>query len=135
MKYISLVLFLFCLGFTWHLAHIEDPISVKVHRDLQQAVTQVIQAAVTQQLPGATEFKFSRLFTQTMNVDAVKTYFAYSFKESGAEATQREIEGEAVLVRDTSDKTKWVLEEIKVDQSAIEFEEGTVIKAGEDTAL
>jgi hypothetical protein len=135
MKYISLVLILFCLGFTWHLAHIEDPISVKVHRDLQQAVTQVIEAAVIQQLPSATDFKFSRLFTQTIDADTVKTYFAYGFKEAGDEVTQREIEGQAVLVRDPSEKTKWILNEIKVDQAAIEFEEGTVIKAGEETAL
>jgi len=137
MKYVSLILIVFSLGFTWHLAHLEDPISIKVHRELQVAVTEVIQAAVTQQLPNAKEFHFSRLFTQTINPDTVQTFFGYTFKEAGEgeEQTERNIEGTATLIRDRDDRTKWVLEDIKVDQAAIEFHEGTVIKAGEETAL
>ncbi|MEQ1875970.1 MAG: hypothetical protein ABL958_04945, partial [Bdellovibrionia bacterium] len=121
MKYLSLVLLLFCLGFTWHLAHVQDPISLKVHRELQQAVSEVIKAAVTQQLPSATDFAFTRLYTQTIDENSVKTYFVYSFNEAGADATEREVQGQALLTRDPAEKGKWILDDIRVDQAAIEF--------------
>ncbi|HEX4925061.1 MAG TPA: hypothetical protein VFV50_13290 [Bdellovibrionales bacterium] len=133
MKYVSLLLIVFSLAFTWRLAHHSDPIPVKLHHELQTAVTDVIKSAVTQQLPDATNFHFSKMYTQTINENAVQTFFGYTFNEKGeSEETERNITGTALLTRDPADQTKWVLEDIRVDQSAIEFQEGTIIKPGEE---
>lgn len=136
MKYASLLLIVFCLAFTWRLAHDGDPIPVKLHHELQTAVADVIKAAVTQQLPDATNLYFSKMYTQTINENSVQTFFGYTFNEKGeTEETERNITGTALLVRDPADMNKWVLEDIRVDQSAIEFQEGLVIQPGEGQPL
>jgi hypothetical protein len=134
MKYLSLAFIVLCLAFSWRLANSDDPISIHVHNDIQIDLTKIIQSVIQQHLPKSTDFHFSKMYTETLNPSTVQAVFAYAFKDGESEElSERTIEGTALLTRDPSNPNQWTLEDVKVDQSAIEFEKGVIIQAGEET--
>jgi hypothetical protein len=133
MKYISLAIFIALLAFTWKLSTHEDVIGVQTHHSIQMDLAKIIQAAVVQQLPGTSNFRFTKLFTEAIDDSNVKALFAYAFIDnSQSEKVERSIDGDALVSRDPSNPSQWILSQIHVGQSTIEFEEGSVVTAGTD---
>jgi hypothetical protein len=130
MKYVSLLVLVLLLAASWKLSSSVDPVSVKTHYEIQTDLTKIIEAAVLAQMPQAKDFKFIKIYTETLNPSTVQASFGYTFTDptaEGNEQTLREVDGTALLTRDSADLKKWVLENIKVDQSAIEFQDGLTI--------
>lgn len=129
MKYLSLVLILLLVGFTWHVSHRERLIEYSIHSDIQNDVAAIIEAAVMQQLSSVKKVNFDRLYSETIDPSTVRVHFQYRFSniEQTNEEVESQIRGSAMVQRDPNNFMQWVLSKIDLEGSSVEFKEGTVI--------
>jgi hypothetical protein len=135
MKYISLLLFTFALGWTWHLVHSDSPISFETHSGIQEKLATLIVDTIKAKRSSASDIVIQKMWTEVISPEKVKAFFVYSFKdvsESGGTVTS-EIKGEGLLEHqgeDAEGNDRWVLSKVHTSNDAIQFEEATLITNG-----
>ncbi|MGE3974099.1 MAG: hypothetical protein AB7F59_06185 [Bdellovibrionales bacterium] len=128
MRYLSLLILTAIIFISWKVTQLEAKVHVRVHHDIQMDLSKIIAAAVKAQLPNSSEVKFDKLFSETLDADHVRVSFSYNYKDATQDDnTEMKITGDALVTRNTNDRTQWTLEKINVDQSAIEFKNGLVV--------
>ena len=131
MKYISLIIFILALAWTWHVVHTESDISLETHASMQEQVAQIIVSSIKAKRPSATDVVIEKIWTETVSPTKVRAKYIYSFKdttESGAAIS--EISGEGTLERqpdDGSGKDHWKFTKDSATNEAVQFEDATVV--------
>lgn len=138
-KFLSLVVFLVGFIWTWSLFNSEPKISYGVHAGLQSKLTIMIEETLKKARPNIYAFAMENLTTETLDENKISAKFRYSYMESGEEKerTHQTVHGEAILNRTAGENTadqKWIVQNVRTDQSQIEFQEGIVIGSGPETA-
>lgn len=132
MKYLSLLVFLFALQWTWSFSHQTALISESVHLGIQEDLKAIIGDYIVENLPTAKNLKFNKFWSEKINKDRVKASFSYSFDDSSEESgsARIDIEGFAILNRKVvaeADSDDWTLDELNILNNRINFEDALQI--------
>ena len=131
MKYISLILFVVALAWTWHLVHTESPLSFETHSGIQEKLAVLISDTIKAKRPSATEVVIQKIWTEMVTSDKIKAFFVYSFKDnSDSGPVTSEIKGEGLLEHQgatAEGSDRWVLTKVHTSSDAIQFDDATVI--------
>jgi hypothetical protein len=131
MKYISLILFIVALSWTWHLVHTDAPVSFETHSGIQEKLATLISDTIKTKRPTATDIVIQKIWTEVETADKVKAFFVYSFKDnSDSGPVTSEIKGEGLLEHQATDaegNDRWVLTKVHTSSDAIQFDDATVI--------
>jgi hypothetical protein len=139
MKYLSLIVFVIALAWTWHLVHSDNPVSFETHSSIQEKLATLITETIQAKRPTATDIVIQKVWTENMSAtgDRVKALFVYSFKDNSGEAgpITSEIRGEGFLERqpdDGSGNDRWVLTKVFTSSDSIQFDDATIVTASSD---
>lgn len=135
MKYLSLLLFIAALAWTWNLVHTESDISFETHSGIQEKLAALITDTIKARRPHATDILIEKVWTEVLSPQKVKAFFVYSFKDASEESgpVSSQIQGEGILERQSDDGSgndRWILTKVQTSSDAIQFEEAAVIKSG-----
>lgn len=134
MKYLSLLLFLGTMYWTWDLSRTESPINQQVHVGIQDELKRLISDYIQQNLPTSRNLRFDRFYTEAMEDNKVKANFTYSFEDDSEDVggTRVQIEGFAVLNRtlETKEKSDWSFDELVILNNAVDFKDAIKITPG-----
>lgn len=132
MKYLSLIVFLIALQWTWSFSHRPSNISESAHVGIQSDLKKIISDYITENLPTSRNLRFEKFWSEQLKKNKVKASFVYSFddedKESGSARVV--IEGYAILNRDSKvDETfdYWNLDELYILNNKIDFKDPMLI--------
>lgn len=140
MKFLSLILFIVALVWTWGIIHSVPKVSFETHVGIHDNLAVYIQEALAAKRPEAKDFQIHRLWTEETKADngELKAHFTYSFSEE-ADKTRSTIQGWAILeaIKEADGQpiepgTKWRVKEVQPTSDSVTFEEGTTVKAKED---
>lgn len=137
MKYLSLIVFLIALQWTWSFSHRPSNISESAHVGIQSDLKKIISDYITENLPTSRNLRFEKFWSEQLKKNKVKASFVYSFddedKESGSARVV--IEGYAILNRDSKvDETfdYWNLDELYILNNKIDFKDPMLIDLQKD---
>lgn len=131
MKYISVLIILFAMQWSWAFIHDERSISQNVHMEIQRDLRNIISEYVQKSLPTSRDLRFERFWTESTGLNQVKASFIYSFIDENVRtgAARVEIEGFALLNRVVNEEMKetWSFDELRILNNQIDFNEPTYI--------
>jgi hypothetical protein len=135
MKYLSPIVFVALLIWSWNLVHSLSGIAYETHFSIQERMAEVIQMVIKQKRPEATNLKITRLWTETLDDQKVKLIFEYNYSETATdgEVSERSISGEAILIKteETEQREVWTIEKVQPNHDELVFMEGLTIKSDE----
>jgi len=133
MKIVSVVLFAVALIASWRLVHVTPPVPEAMHVGIQNDLKNIIAEYVQKSLPNSKNLRFEKFWTEAVKKDKVKATFVYTFEDPSQDNgnTEIEITGTAMLDRgeETSDNVTWNLNQLNIQDSAVQFEEPIHITA------
>lgn len=137
MKYLSLIVFLIALQWTWSFSHRPSDISESAHVGIQIDLKKIISDYITENLPTSRNLKFEKFWSEQLKKNVVKASFAYSFDDDDQESGNARvlIEGYAILNRDSkADETfdYWNLDELYILNNKIDFKDPMLIDLQKD---
>lgn len=135
MRYLSLIVVVILMAWSWSLVHRPSDLPESAHIEIQQDLKRLITDYIEKNLPTSKNLKFERMWTESQKENQVRASFIYSFDEEDGEvgSTRVQIEGYAVLNRQLRPKDGlevWSFDELHVLNNHIEFEEGIHIEPG-----
>ena len=134
MKFISLILFVGALWWSWHLTYSEADVRFDVHASLQNEVQSIIKDYISKNRPSSADIRFHKVWTETLNPNKVKVVFQYTFADvlGTEEDTEQTFDGYAILNRmpaaNGSKEENWSLDEVSADNTSVIFKKGSEIK-------
>lgn len=130
MKFVSLIVFVAALSYTWCLAHTKMPLAETVHVGIQDDLKNIIKNYIENNMEGATDIRFVRMWTETVNPSKVKAHFIYSFADS--QNNRIEMDGHALLnkISENNEEVKFSFDELKIQNQSVVFDEPMNITAG-----
>lgn len=138
MKIVSIVVFTAALIVSWQFTHHLGPMSQSVHMGVQADLKKIIAEYVEKNLPDSKNLRFDRFWTESISETKIKATFAYTFDEPGGESgtTAVSISGFAILNKTSEDAQgiTYSLDELKILDSAVEFDEPIQITTGPEGA-
>lgn len=139
MKYLSLIIFVVLLAWTWNLIHREPVISFETHAGIQEKLAQLIQQTVLTKKPEATDIRIQKIWTEPQGEDKVQAHFIYSFQEpdTNGKTLTNQITADGILEKQKDDGSgleRWSLTKVQTTNDAVTFEEGLYVTPGEDPA-
>lgn len=140
MKLVSFFIFVAAFVWTWSLLTTKSTIGIDIHAGIQSKLAILIQEAIKAKRPNSTNFELNKIYTEKIDDNKIKAYFAYKFVDTleDLEKSEQTISGQAILNRSLSEDPnvqKWVIQSVKTDSNAIEFKEGLVISSDENDTV
>jgi Co/Zn/Cd efflux system component len=137
MKYLSLIVFLIALQWTWSFSHRPSNISESAHVGIQSDLKKIISDYITENLPTSRNLRFEKFWSEQLKKNMVKASFVYSFDDEDQESGNARvvIEGYAILNRDSKvDETfdYWNLDELYILNNKIDFKDPMLIDLQKD---
>ncbi|MBK8202071.1 MAG: hypothetical protein IPK68_07050 [Bdellovibrionales bacterium] len=137
MKYLSLIVFLIALQWTWSFSHRPSNISESAHVGIQSDLKKIISDYITENLPTSRNLRFEKFWSEQLKKNKVKASFVYSFDDEDQESGNARvvIEGYAILNRDSKvDETfdYWNLDELYILNNKIDFKDPMLIDLQKD---
>ena len=134
MKYLSLLVFLFAMYWTWGITQKTPAVNELAHIGIQDDLKKIITTYITENLPSARDIRFEKFWTETLKNEQVKALFLYSFEDTNEEneIARISIEGYAILNREASEDPRfdiWSFDELFILNNKVSFAEGVTIKA------
>jgi hypothetical protein len=130
-KYISLILFVVALSWTWHLVHSDSPVSFETHSGIQEKLANLIVDTIKSKRANASDIVIQKIWTEVVSSEKVKAFFVYSFKDNSESGpVTSEIKGEGLLEHqgeDAEGNDRWVLTKVQTSSDAIQFDDATII--------
>jgi hypothetical protein len=140
-KLVSLFVFLIAFVWTWTLFNSKDAISIDIHAGIQSKLALLIQDSIKAKRPNSSNFSLQKLYTEKLDDNKIKAYFAYRYSDTleEKENVEQAMSGEAILSRGLSEDPKvqkWVIQSVKTSVNNLAFQEGLVITSdGKSTTL
>lgn len=139
MKYLSLIIFIGLLAWTWNLTHgtSSNIVSFETHAGIQEKLAQLISETIKAKKPNSSDVTITRLWTEAVDANKIRAVFAYHYNEKSEQDSDSEtsIEGEALLVREeaaNSDGSSWSLKKITTTNNSLDFKSGITVLPFED---
>jgi len=127
MKYVSLLLLLYAMSYTWGLAHRKQAIPEQTHVGIQEDLKRVITDYIQENLPNSKNLIFKRFWTEPLSEEKVKASFVYSFEDANEQVGEArvEISGQAILSRqnETEETSIWSLDDLSVTSSQVDYKD------------
>lgn len=127
MKYLSTILILAVMYWTWGLVRHDRPISEHIHISIQEDLKRLISDYIQQNLPNSTNLRFERFWTEAVDDNKVKASFTYSFEDSNEQVGEArvQIEGYAILnrARETAESIEWSFDELVILNNEVDFQD------------
>ena len=128
------------LSWSWAVIQKKPLMHQEIHYSIQTELKTLIETSIKSQLPSAQNVQFTRFWTESLGNKKMKASFLYSFEDSAAEVTEQaqlSFEGYAILNRSTESSGDenvelWNLDELKIENNTIEYNNGVVITPGDD---
>lgn len=128
------------LSWSWAVIQKRPLMHQEIHYSIQTELKTLIETSIKSQLPSAQNVQFTRFWTESLGNKKMKASFLYSFEDSAAEAAEQaelSFEGYAILNRSTESSGDenvelWNLDELKIENNTIEYNNGVVITPGDD---
>jgi hypothetical protein len=136
MKYISLIVVLVLMSWTWSIATAERDFSLDQHRELEAQVENLVTEQISQKYPTATEIKFQQLYTEVIHPKReIHVHMKYSYDDAttGGDKTSQGFERVLILV--SNDGENWTTSGQDVQSQEIEFKEGLHISTKSDEPM
>ena len=131
MKYLSALLFILLLRWSWNAAYSDRPIQLETHTLIQAELAEIIEDVVSKNMPQAENLYFHKLWTENVSKDQIRATFKYSFEDPvDGDTVEQTVEGFAMLKRistEGADENSWSLEKVQVQGDVIEFKKGLLI--------
>lgn len=130
MKYISVLIFLLAMHWTWGLAYHERPISERVHIDIQTDIKKILTEYIDQNVPNSKDLRFEKFWTEPLNDNQIKVSFIYSFDDSAEQTGEArvKIDGHVTLTRRPEPgSTEWTYEEWIIENNQVDFKDALQI--------
>lgn len=139
MKYLSLIIFVVLLAWTWNLIHREPIISFETHAGIQEKLAQLIQQTVLSKKPQATDIRIQKIWTEPQGADKVQAHFVYSFEEpdTNGKNLTNQITAQGLLEKQADDGSgleRWSLTKVQTTNDAVTFEDGLYVTPGDEPA-
>ena len=140
MKLVSFFIFVAAFVWTWSLLTTKSTIGIDIHAGIQSKLAILIEEAIKAKRPNSSNFELTKIYTEKLDDNKVKAYFAYKFVDTleDLEKSEQTISGQAILNRSLSEDPsvqKWVIQSVKTDSNAIEFKEGLVISSDDNDSV
>ncbi len=140
MKLVSFFIFVAAFVWTWSLLTTKSTIGIDIHAGIQSKLAVLIEEAIKAKRPNSSNFELTKIYTEKLDDNKVKAYFAYKFVDTleDLEKSEQTISGQAILNRSLSEDPsvqKWVIQSVKTDSNAIEFKEGLVISSDDNDSV
>lgn len=140
MKFLNLILLVLLLSWSWAVIQKQPLMHQEIHYSIQTELKTLIETSIKSQLPSAQNVQFTRFWTESLGNKKMKASFLYSFEDSAAEPNEQaelSFEGYAILNRSTESSGDenvelWNLDELKIENNTIEYNNGVVITPGDD---
>lgn len=140
MKFLNLIILVLILSWSWAVIQKKPLMHQEIHYSIQSELRTLIESSIKSQLPSAQNVQFTKFWTENLGSKKIKASFLYSFEDAATEtADQAELsfEGYAILNRSAEasgneDVELWNLDELKIENNTIEYNNGVVIKPGDD---
>lgn len=140
MKFLNLILLVLLLSWSWAVIQKRPLMHQEIHYSIQTELKTLIETSIKSQLPSAQNVQFTRFWTESLGNKKMKASFLYSFEDSAAEVSEQaqlSFEGYAILNRSTESSGDenvelWNLDELKIENNTIEYNNGVVITPGDD---
>lgn len=140
MKFLNLVLLVFILSWSWAVMQKQPMVHQEIHYSIQTELKTLIENSIKTQLPTAQNVRFARFWTESMGASKIKASFLYSFEDAATQASEQadlSFEGYAILNKSSEnsgdkDIEFWNLDELKIENNTIEYNNGVVITPGAD---
>lgn len=135
-KIVSLIIFVGSFIWTWCMFNAPSDMGIDIHASLQTKLTLLIEDSIKARKPDVSQFKLLKMYTEKLDQNKVKAVFTYQYDEAlkneGAPAsiTTQNVSGEAILIKTPSENPqvqKWDLQNIKLDNLAVDFKEGLTV--------
>jgi hypothetical protein len=129
MKYLSTIIFLAAMYWTWALVNNVPAVSEQVHVDLQNSLKSFIGEQLQAAYPNMANLSFDKFWTETIDADKVKVTFIFSYDDANDQVGEirSRREGYTVMrrVTETVDQTDWDFQdgEIVILSDQVEFKE------------
>lgn len=127
MKYLSVLIFIGTMYWTWGLARNQGPLTQQVHVGIQEELKHLIADYIQQNVPNSKNLQFDRFYTETLTDNKVKASFTYSFEDQNESVgeTRVQIEGFAVLNRsnETPDNIEWSFDELVILNNQVDYKD------------
>ena len=126
MRYLSLILLVILLLWSWTAVHQPSPISEWVHWGLQKELKKIIVNQIAIRFPHAKNIKFEKFWTENLKTNQVKASFRYSYEYDSMDASH--IQGYAILQRELRESDlSWAVIKVHIFNDHIIFKDGITL--------
>ena len=124
MRYLSLILLLVLMAWSWAAVHRPPSVSEWVHWNLQEELRQIIIERINlsseNQVRG---IRFKKLWTENLEDNQVKAHFQYMYENE--DSVSSGIQGYMVLrVQENGGDSSWEITKFHIFKESLVFEEG-----------
>jgi hypothetical protein len=136
MKYISTVILLAVIFWSWTAVNAPSAVPLVTHVGLQDNLKEIIKTKIHDMLPNANQIVFSQMETRTLTDTQVEATFSYSYKEKSAgtePGVKTTLSGRAILNQHAvpaPDKNEpveysWSFDKLEMNGQVIDFDDDT----------
>ena len=135
-KILSMIVFFALMVWTWNVIHSSQAIGFETHTAIQEKMAEMIKQTLLAKKPNSDQLEFTRMWTENLEANKVRVVFSYKFhdKNEAQEQTLQTIEGEAMLLRQSSENPaidSWKLLSVKTTADSVIYQEGSVVTPDE----
>ncbi len=129
MKFLSIVILLALMAWTWTGYKSTADVSVITHVELQNELKNFISGYIEQNVKGYSNIQFVRFWTEPTHTKEIRAVFEYSFDVTDAnnESTTTLLKGYAYLTPQEG-TGEWSLDKVEINDQVIEFKDGAIVK-------
>ena len=130
MKYISVIVMVLLMIWTWALATSHPAMNLQQHKQVEESFEDFIRASILQKHPEVSDVIFRQLFTETLKAgEKVRARFRYEIvspTSNTQDLTSQTVEGSAVLTSRDHGGT-WTMSDVDVISPSIIYQNGSKI--------
>lgn len=127
MKYISVLIVVGLMVWTWSLATANRGVSLETQKGLEADVEQIIRTQILQKDASVTDIIFRQLYTEVIKPrEQVRAHYRYVIKAptQAGDATNEMREGSALLTSTDGGQT-WMISDVENKGASVEFQNGS----------
>ncbi len=135
MKFLSVIILLGLMVWTWDGYKSTTGISAVTHFELQNELKDFITGYIQQKVEGSSNIRFLRFWTEETTSKEIRAVFEYTFDitDKNKETATTQLKGFAYL-NPQGESNEWSLDRVEINDQVIEFKNGSVINAEPPTA-
>lgn len=128
MKFLSIIILLALMAWTWTGYKSTADVTVTTHVELQNELKNFITGYIQENVKGSSNIKFLRFWTEPTTSKEIRAVFEYSFDsiDTNQETTTTALKGYAFLTP-REGNSEWSLDRVEINDQVIEFKNGSVV--------